>query len=167
MSEERIGERVCVFKAQTGQAFGSADEFVLVPSSHAPPLPENASFDVWASRPSPPIAASSQMVICAESAFSSKAAREPSARRPSSSPNGREDPTVRLSMPFLSTMFGGYAFRFIFFYTIPEDAFRQAEEDSACGAAGAYWTQIAMKLPLDRLPKRMRHRRGARQSARS
>jgi NADPH:quinone reductase len=231
VSEERIGERVWVFKAQTGQAFGSAAEFVVVPSSHAAPLAENASFDVGASLGIAAITAhrclfadgdlrgkrvlvqggagavGTAAILLAKWAGAWVAAtvsreeqatvaaaagadlvinrhQEDIAERIRAATGGRgverivdvdlaanveadiaclapsgvatayatEDPTVRLSMPFLSTMFGGYAFRFVFFYTIPEDAFRQAvEEVSACVAAGAYWPQIAMKLPLDRI----------------
>jgi NADPH:quinone reductase len=34
-----------------------------------------------------------------------------------------EDPQAKLTMPFLRSMFGGYAVRFVFLYTIPHRAF--------------------------------------------
>lgn len=40
----RIGDRVWIYEAQRGQAFGTAAEFVVVPSDHAIHLPENTSF---------------------------------------------------------------------------------------------------------------------------
>jgi NADPH:quinone reductase len=49
VSESRIGDRVWLYKAQTGQPFGSAAEYVTLPSAHAVPLAENVSFEIGAS----------------------------------------------------------------------------------------------------------------------
>ena len=46
--EARIGERVFTFNAQYGRRFGTAAEYVTLPSAHAPCLPEPASFEVGA-----------------------------------------------------------------------------------------------------------------------
>ncbi|WP_176082789.1 NADPH:quinone reductase [Martelella sp. HB161492] len=46
--ESRIGERVFTFNAQYGRRFGTAAEYVALPSAHAPCLPEQASFEVGA-----------------------------------------------------------------------------------------------------------------------
>jgi len=42
----RIGQRVWCFGAQSGRPFGTAAEYVAVPSTQAPPLPEGVSFEV-------------------------------------------------------------------------------------------------------------------------
>lgn len=44
----RIGERVFVFNAQYGRRFGTAADYVALPSFHAPTLPDAASFEVGA-----------------------------------------------------------------------------------------------------------------------
>lgn len=49
VSQERIGERVWVYMAQTGRAFGTAAEFVVVPSRQAVRLADNVPFGVGAS----------------------------------------------------------------------------------------------------------------------
>nr|WP_272211352.1 NADPH:quinone reductase [Marinicella sp. W31]MDC2877241.1 NADPH:quinone reductase [Marinicella sp. W31] len=48
ISDTRIGERVFVFNAQYGRRFGTAANYVALPSAHAPCLPEAASFEVGA-----------------------------------------------------------------------------------------------------------------------
>lgn len=48
VSEARIGERVWIYQAQYARRFGTAAELVSVPSTLAPSLPENASFEVGA-----------------------------------------------------------------------------------------------------------------------
>src|SRR5688500_16486085 len=40
----RVGERVWIYEAQRGRAFGTAAEYVIVPSSNAVRLPEGVSF---------------------------------------------------------------------------------------------------------------------------
>lgn len=63
-----------------------------------------------------------------------------------------ETPDATLSIPFLRTMFQGFVFRFVFVYSMPEDARREAIKDvNACLAAGAYRPAIAMHAPLDRV----------------
>ena len=44
----RVGERVWIWLAARQQSGGTAQEYVVVPSAHAVPLPENASFDLGA-----------------------------------------------------------------------------------------------------------------------
>ncbi len=44
----RIGERVWIYEAQLGRAFGTAAEYVAVPSENAVRLPEGASFETGA-----------------------------------------------------------------------------------------------------------------------
>jgi NADPH2:quinone reductase len=63
-----------------------------------------------------------------------------------------EDPQAKLTMPFLRSMFGGYAVRFVFLYTIPHRAFQDAVDDvSACAASGAYQPKIGLTLPLEKI----------------
>ena len=44
----RIGERVWIYEAQRGRAFGTAAEYVAIPSENAVSLPEGASFEIGA-----------------------------------------------------------------------------------------------------------------------
>ena len=44
ISSERIGERVWLYEAQQGRPFGTAAEYVVIPSQQAVTLPENTSF---------------------------------------------------------------------------------------------------------------------------
>ena len=44
VSPERIGERVWIYEAQRGRPFGTAAEFVVVPSDRAVRLPDNTDF---------------------------------------------------------------------------------------------------------------------------
>lgn len=61
-------------------------------------------------------------------------------------------PDSTLSIPFLRTMFHGFAFRFVFVYSMPEEARLEAIKDvNACVAAGAYHPTIAMRVPLDQV----------------
>ena len=48
VAESRIGERVWVFGAQAGRPFGTAAEYVLLPSRQAIRLPEGTGFDAGA-----------------------------------------------------------------------------------------------------------------------
>ncbi|TCQ97155.1 NADPH:quinone reductase [Neorhizobium sp. JUb45] len=231
ISPNRIGERVWMYKAQTGQPFGTAAEYITLPSKHAVRLGDNASFEVGASLGIAAITAhrclfadgdirgrrvlvqggagavGTAAILLAKWAGAevaatvsrdeqAKVARAAGAdliinRKTDDIPGaiktwteGRgvdrivdvdmaanidtdiaclapsgvvtayatEDPQVRLSMPFLKTMFGGYAFRFVFFYSIPEEAFRLAVKDvSACVDVGAYKPAIGLKVPLDNI----------------
>jgi NADPH:quinone reductase-like Zn-dependent oxidoreductase len=63
-----------------------------------------------------------------------------------------EDPGALLSIPFRKTMLGSCVFRFVFFTSISDEAFRSATKDiTACLASGAYRPRIALELPLDRI----------------
>jgi len=44
----RVGERVWIFEAQRGRAFGTAAKYVCIPADNAVPLPEGASFETGA-----------------------------------------------------------------------------------------------------------------------
>ncbi|MGH7715365.1 MAG: NADPH:quinone reductase [Vulcanimicrobiaceae bacterium] len=46
--ERRAGERVWIWNGQWKRAFGTAAEFIVLPSAQAPPLPDNANYDVGA-----------------------------------------------------------------------------------------------------------------------
>jgi len=46
--QSRLGERVWVYEAQRGRAFGTAAEYVAIPSENAVALPEGASFETGA-----------------------------------------------------------------------------------------------------------------------
>ncbi|WFU02135.1 NADPH:quinone reductase [Rhizobium sp. CB3171] len=230
VSEKRIGERVWLYKAQTGKAFGSAAGYVVVPSTHAVRLADHVPFETGASLGIPAITAHRCLFadgdlrgrrvlvqggagavgtaaillakwagawVCATVSRAEQAEVATAAgadlvinrfdenvaevvKRATGNgvdrivdvdlasnietdiaclaPSGvaigyaSENPQAKLSMPFLSTMFGGYTFRFVFFYSIPQSPFQQAvEEVSACVASGAYQPQIAMKLPLERI----------------
>ncbi len=48
VSESRLGERVWVYEAQLGRAFGTAAELTVVASDRAVPLPDSADFDAGA-----------------------------------------------------------------------------------------------------------------------
>lgn len=45
VSSNRIGERVWIYEAQLGRPFGTAAEYVVVPSQRAVPLPTNTTFE--------------------------------------------------------------------------------------------------------------------------
>jgi NADPH:quinone reductase len=48
VSAARLGERVWVYEAQRGRAFGTCAEYVSIPAENAVPLPETASFETGA-----------------------------------------------------------------------------------------------------------------------
>ena len=48
VAQSRVGERVWIYEAQRGRAFGTCAEYVAVPSENAVPLPGNASFETGA-----------------------------------------------------------------------------------------------------------------------
>jgi NADPH:quinone reductase-like Zn-dependent oxidoreductase len=231
VSDTRIGQRVWLYKAQSGQPFGSAAEYVVLDAVRAVPLPENASFEVGASLGIAAITAhrclfadgdvrgkrvlvqggagavGTAAILLAKwagawvAATVSRGEQADVARAAGAdliifrhtddvaalvkeatggagverivdvdmagniavdiaclAPSGvvtayaTDDPSAKLTMPFLSTMFGGYAFRFVFFYTIPEEAFRVAvKEVTACVAAGAYRPHVGMSVPLEKI----------------
>ncbi|MGE4759873.1 NADPH:quinone reductase [Yersinia enterocolitica] len=60
-----------------------------------------------------------------------------------------EEPSAQLHIPFLKTMFEGFVFRFVFVYTMPEEARNEAIRDiTACLRMEAYTPEIALTLPL-------------------
>lgn len=46
--DRRLGERVWIWNGQWKRAFGTAAEFIVLPSAQAPPLPEGTGFDAGA-----------------------------------------------------------------------------------------------------------------------
>lgn len=63
-----------------------------------------------------------------------------------------EDPRASVAIPFMRALRAGLGFRFVYVYTMPEAAKRQAIADiTACLAAGAYRPAIAATLPLERI----------------
>ncbi|MBW9070078.1 NADPH:quinone reductase [Agrobacterium pusense] len=61
-----------------------------------------------------------------------------------------ESPGAKLTIPFFPALLGGFSFRFVYVYTMPETAMRRAaEEISACAASGAYAPRIAKTYALD------------------
>lgn len=48
VSETRLGERVWLYEAQFGRAFGTAAQFTVIPSAQAVPLPDEISFTTGA-----------------------------------------------------------------------------------------------------------------------
>lgn len=61
-----------------------------------------------------------------------------------------ESPDAKLTIPFFPALLGGFSFRFVYVYTMPEAAMRQAAgEISACAASGAYVPRIAKTYALD------------------
>jgi NADPH2:quinone reductase len=46
--QTRVGERVWIYEAQRGRAFGTCAEYVSIPAEHAVPLPEGTSFETGA-----------------------------------------------------------------------------------------------------------------------
>lgn len=231
VSPARIGERVWVYKAQSGQPFGTAAEYVVLPSDRAVPLPDHVSFQTGASLGIAAITAhrclfadgdlrgrkvlvhggagavGTAAILLAKWAGAWVATtvgreqqadvardagadlvidrhREDVAARIADATNGKlvdrivdvdlaanaarnaaclapsgvtaayatEDPEAELRLPFLQTMFTSHVFRFVFYYTIPDDAFRLAvREVSACVASGAYSPRIARSFPLERI----------------
>ncbi len=231
VSEQRIGERVWLYKAQAGRPFGSAADYVALPADCAVPLPANASFEVGASLGIAAITAhrclfaegdirgrrvlvhggggavGTAAILLAKWAGAwvattisrpeqQKVAEEAGAdlviNRRSEDVAGRigeathgggvdrivdvdlvanidtdlaclapsgvvsayatEDPSARLSVPFLKAMRGGFAIRFVYFYSLPDEAMRLAVRDvTASVASGAYRPVIGLVVPLDRI----------------
>ena len=48
VAPSRVGERVWIWEAQRGRAFGTCAEYVCVPADNAVPLPQSASFETGA-----------------------------------------------------------------------------------------------------------------------
>ncbi len=227
--DTRIGERVWIYMAQWGRAFGTAAEFVVVPSAQAVRLADNVPFEIGASLGVPAMTAhrclfadgdlrgkrvlvqggagavGNAAILLAKWAGAWVAAtvsREeqaevaraagadlvinrhqedvPQAIRSATSGHGvdrivdvdvaanvavavaclardgvvsaysTESPEAKLTIPFFPALLGGFSFRFVYVYTMPEAAMRQATEViSACAASGAYVPQIAKTYALD------------------
>ena len=225
----RLGERVWIYMAQWGRAFGTAAEFVVVPTVQAVKLSDNVSFEIGASLGVPAMTAhrclfadgdlrgkrvlvqggagavGNAAILLAKWAGAWVAAtvsREDQAEvawraganlvinrheedvpeRVRSAPGDHgvdrivdvdlsanidaaisclardgvvsaystELPQAKLAIPFFPALLGGFSFRFVYVYTMPEAAMRQAaEEVSACAASAAYTPQIAKTYPLD------------------
>jgi NADPH:quinone reductase len=227
--DTRIGERVWIYMAQWNRAFGTAAEFVVVPSLQAVTLADNVSFEVGASLGVPAMTAhrclfadgdlrgkrvlvqggagavGNAAILLAKWAGAWVAAtvsREeqaevaraagvdlvinryeedvPQAIRSATGGHGldrivdvdvaanidvavaclardgvvsaysTESAEAKLAIPFFPALLGGFSFRFVYVYTMPEAAMRQAtEEISACAASGAYVPRIAKTYALD------------------
>jgi NADPH2:quinone reductase len=50
VDQNRVGQRVWLFMAAAGRPTGTAAEFTVVPADRAAPLPDEAGFDLGASR---------------------------------------------------------------------------------------------------------------------
>jgi len=63
-----------------------------------------------------------------------------------------ETPQAMLTIPFFPALLGGFSFRFVYVYSMPQEAMGQASEEvSACAASGAYAPRIAKTYALDEL----------------
>ncbi|KQO76161.1 NADPH:quinone reductase [Rhizobium sp. Leaf262] len=227
--ETRVGERVWIYMAQWGRAFGTAAEFVVVPSVQAVGLADNVSFEIGASLGVPAMTAhrclfadgdlrgkrvliqggagavGNAAILLAKWAGAWVAAtvsREEQSEiaqqagadiilnrhvedvaqavRLATSGHGvdrivdvdisanidaaisclardgvvsaysTESPQAKLAIPFFPALLGGFSFRFVYVYTMPEAAMRQAaNEVSACAASGAYTPKIAKTYSLE------------------
>ena len=227
--DTRIGERVWIYMAQWGRAFGTAAEFVVVPSAQAVRLADNVSFEIGASLGVPAMtahrclfadgdlrgervlvqggagavgnaaillakwagawvaatvsrdeqaevarAAGADLVLNRHEEDVSHAIRSATgghgvdrivdvdiaaninvavaclARDGVVSVYSTETPEAKLIIPFFPALLGGFSFRFVYVYTMPEAAMRQAtQEISACAASGAYVPRIAKTYALD------------------
>ena len=227
--DTRIGERVWIYMAQWGRAFGTAAEYVVVPSVQAVTLADNVSFEIGASLGVPAMtahrclfadgdlrgkrvlvqggagavgnaaillakwagawvaatvsrdeqaevarAAGADLVLNRHEEDVSHAIRSATgghgvdrivdvdiaaninvavaclARDGVVSVYSTETPEAKLIIPFFPALLGGFSFRFVYVYTMPEAAMRQAtQEISACAASGAYVPRIAKTYALD------------------
>ena len=225
----RVGERVWIYMGQWGRAFGTAAEFVVVPSVQAVKLADNASFEIAAALGVPAMTAhrclfadgdlrgkrvlvqggagavGNAVILLAKWAGAWVAAtvsREQQAEvaraagadlvvnrreenvaaavRSATGGNGvdrivdvdisanidvaiaslardgvvsaysTESPDAKLTIPFFPALLGGFSFRFVYVYTMPESAMRQAaDEVSARAASGVYAPLIAKTYALD------------------
>ncbi|WP_210012495.1 NADPH:quinone reductase [Neorhizobium galegae] len=227
--ETRIGERVWIYMGQWGRAFGTAAEFVVVPSVKAVRLVDNVSFEIGAALGVPAMtahrclfadgdlrgkrvlvqggagavgnaaillakwagawvaatvsreeqaevarAAGADLVVNRHEEDVSQTVRSATdghgvdrivdvdisanidvavsclARDGAVSAYSTESPQARLTIPFFPALLGGFSFRFVYVYSMPEAAMRQAaDEVSACAASGAYAPRIAKTYALD------------------
>ncbi len=227
---DRVGQRVWIYKAQSGQPFGAAAEYVTLPAERAVPLPGTVSFEIGATLGVNAITAHRclfadgdirgrrllvqggaggvglAVILLAKWAgawvaatVSRKAQADVVARAGadliifrheniaecvSAATNGKgvdriidvdlatnsktdvdclaangivvayatENPRAELRLPFLRSLFQSHVFRFVFYYSIPQDAFEQAIRDvTACAENGAYRPEIAKIFPLEEI----------------
>lgn len=229
--ETRIGERVWIYMGQWGRAFGTAAEFVVVPSAQAVRLADNVSFESGASLGVPAMTAhrclfadgdlrgkrvlvqggagavgnaaillakwagawvaatvsreeQAEVARAAGADFVVNRHEEDVAQTVRSATGGHgvdrivdvdisanidvavaclardgvvtaystETPQAMLTIPFFPALRGGFSFRFVYVYSMPQEAMRQAtEEISACAASGANAPRIAKTYALDEL----------------
>ena len=225
----RVGERVWIYMGQWGRAFGTAAEFVVVPSAQAVRLTDNVSFEIGAALGVPAMtahrclfadgdlrgkrvlvqggagavgnaaillakwagawvavtvsreqqaevarAAGADLIVNRREEDVAAAVRSATgghgvdrivdvdisanidvaiaclARDGVVSAYSTESPDAKLTIPFFPALLGGFSFRFVYVYTMPESAMRQAaDEVSACAASGAYAPLIAKTYALD------------------
>ncbi|WP_223499499.1 NADPH:quinone reductase [Serratia sp. JSRIV001] len=228
ISTDRIGQRVWVYEAQSDRAFGTAAQYVVIPSLNAVALPGNVSFEIGACLGIPAMTAhrclfadgdirgkwiliqggagavgsaaillskwAGARVITTVSRPEQEAVvsklgadiilnrrTEDIAERVKQVTDGigadrivdvdlannfntdvaclrksgvisayaTDEPSTQLQIPFLKTMFEGFVFRFVFVYTMPEEARNEAIRDiTACMKMGAYTPEVALTLPL-------------------
>lgn len=229
----RLGQRVWVYQAQYGHAYGTAAEFVVVPAEQAVPLPENTSFEIGASLGVAALTAHRclfadgdirglRVLVHGGAGVVGEAAIQlakwagawvvTTVRDPADVENVRSkgadlvilmteqnvvdeirratdgggvDRIVEVDLlanleknlnsinsggtistyavtggheltplPVLSAIRGNYVFRFVYVYTIPELAKKQAiEAINACLIAGSYHPTIGLKVPLDHISR--------------
>ncbi|WLS05032.1 NADPH:quinone reductase [Shinella oryzae] len=229
VSPSRVGERVWVYMAQWGRAFGTAAELVVVSSAQAVRLADHVSFEIGAALGVPAMtahrclfadgdlrgkrvlvqggagavgnaaillakwagawvaatvsrdqqaevarAAGADLIVNRREEDVAAAVRSATgghgvdhivdvditanidvaiaslARDGVVSAYSTESPDAKLTIPFFPALLGGFSFRFVYVYTIPASAMRQAAgEISACAASGAYAPLIAKTYDLD------------------
>lgn len=99
VSESRLGERVWTYEAQVGRPFGTAAEYVVVPSVQAVRLPDTTDFAEGACLGVPAMTA--HRCVFADGPVNGQTvlvagARVRSVTTPSSSPSGAERPSSTL-----------------------------------------------------------------------
>lgn len=225
---DRIGQKVWIYEAQSGRAFGTAAQYVVIPSQNAVLLPDHSSFEIGACLGIPAMTAhrclfadgdlrgkwlliqggagavgtaaillskwaGARVITTVSRPEQEEVARklgadiiinrhtEDVAERVKQATCGvgvdrivdvdlvsnfntdvaclkksgvisayaTEEPSAQLHIPFLKTMFEGFVFRFVFVYTIPEEARNEAIRDiTACLNMGAYIPEVGLILPL-------------------
>lgn len=225
---DRIGQRVWIYEAQSGRAFGTAAQYVVIPSQNAVVLPDDSSFETGACLGIPAMTAhrclfadgdlrgkwvliqggagavgtaaillskwaGARVITTVSRPEQEDVVRklgadiivnrhtEDVAERVKQATGGigvdrivdvdlvsnfntdvaclrksgvisayaTEEPSAQLHIPFLKTMFEGFVFRFVFVYTMPEEARNEAIRDiTACLKMGAYTPEVGLTVPL-------------------
>src|SRR5439155_1388934 len=121
--QARIGERVWIYEAQRGRAFGTAAEYVAIPSENAVTLPEGASLEL------------NRAVLKANGVIATYS-------------SGPPDSAPRI--PFTAIMRQGISMHFILVYAMPREAHQLAARDlNAALEAGRYRPHVARIFKLD------------------